>query len=61
MCVTLEASSKEAIHKRSNKGKTPLFLAVEKGLIENASFLLDKGGSPSERDNEEDTLLVAGK
>ncbi|XP_041945953.1 dynein axonemal heavy chain 12 isoform X1 [Alosa alosa] len=56
--ITFAASPRDAIHKRTYKGETPLFLSVEKGLIENASFLLDKGSCSNVFDNEETTLLV---
>ncbi|XP_038553659.1 dynein heavy chain 12, axonemal-like [Micropterus salmoides] len=39
-------------------GKTPLFLAVERGLIENASFLLQHGAQPDSHDHDQDTPLV---
>ncbi|XP_062401097.1 dynein axonemal heavy chain 12 [Sardina pilchardus] len=56
--ITFAASSRDAVDKRTHKGETPVFLSVEKGLTENASFLLDKGSCPNVLDNEETTLLV---
>lgn len=42
-------------------GKTALFLAVEKGLLDNACFLLDNGSSSDSLDKEEDSPLVVGQ
>lgn len=43
------------------RGQTPLFLAVEHGLIENASFLLKHGASPDIQDDNQDSPLFMGK
>ncbi|XP_010880394.2 dynein heavy chain 12, axonemal isoform X2 [Esox lucius] len=56
--VTFEASTENAVECRTLRGKTPLFLAVEQGLIENATFLLENGSSPDCQDDEEDSPLI---
>ncbi|XP_066529155.1 dynein axonemal heavy chain 12 [Hoplias malabaricus] len=55
--ITFKASPTDAKHRRTHRGKTPLFLAVEKGLLDNACYLLDNGSSPDCLDGEEDTPL----
>ncbi|XP_064162168.1 dynein axonemal heavy chain 12 isoform X1 [Anguilla rostrata] len=57
--MTFAASPPGAEQVRTLQGKTPLFLAVEQGLEENASFLLQKGSSPDSQDEDEDSPLVA--
>ncbi|KAL0978823.1 hypothetical protein UPYG_G00176190 [Umbra pygmaea] len=56
--VTFAASSEKAVECRTLRGKTPLFLAVEEGLLVNATFLLENGSSPDCQDDEEDSPLV---
>nr|XP_055041064.1 dynein axonemal heavy chain 12 isoform X1 [Misgurnus anguillicaudatus]XP_055041065.1 dynein axonemal heavy chain 12 isoform X1 [Misgurnus anguillicaudatus]XP_055041066.1 dynein axonemal heavy chain 12 isoform X1 [Misgurnus anguillicaudatus]XP_055041067.1 dynein axonemal heavy chain 12 isoform X1 [Misgurnus anguillicaudatus] len=56
--ITFTASHVELKDKRTRRGKTPLFLAVEKGFLDNACFLLDNACSPDSLDNEEDSPLV---
>lgn len=41
-------------------GQTALFLAVEQGLIENVSFLLQHGAQPDSLDQEQDSALLVG-
>lgn len=55
------ASPEDAKHRKTHRGKTALFLAVEKGLLDNACFLLDHGSSPDALDKEEDSPLVVGQ
>lgn len=55
------ASPEDAKHRKTRQGKTALFLAVEKGLLDNACFLLDHGSSPDALDKEEDSPLVVGQ
>uniref|UniRef100_A0AAY4AUN6 SOCS box domain-containing protein n=1 Tax=Denticeps clupeoides TaxID=299321 RepID=A0AAY4AUN6_9TELE len=55
--ITFTASPRGAEHKRCHRGKTPLFLAVEKCLVDNASFLMEKGCSANIVDVDEDTPL----
>lgn len=43
------------------RGQTPLFLAVEGGLIENVSFLLKQGAQPDSQDLDEDAPLFVGR
>ncbi|XP_048879143.1 dynein axonemal heavy chain 12-like [Brienomyrus brachyistius] len=57
--ITFAASPQGSGHSRTIQGKTPLFLAVEKGLRANATFLLQNGSNPDSRDEEEDSPLVA--
>ncbi|XP_067287663.1 dynein axonemal heavy chain 12-like [Pseudorasbora parva] len=56
--ITFTASPEDAKHRKTHRGKTALFLAVEKGLLDNACFLLDNGSSPDSLDQEEDSPLV---
>lgn len=55
------ASPTDAKFRTTRRGKTALFLAIEKGLLENASYLLDNGSSPDCLDSDEDSLLVIGQ
>ncbi|RXN10202.1 ankyrin repeat and SOCS box 14 [Labeo rohita] len=56
--ITFNASPEDAKHRKTHRGKTALFLAVEKGLLDNACYLLDHGSSPDTLDKEEDSPLV---
>ncbi|XP_016143645.1 ankyrin repeat and SOCS box protein 14-like [Sinocyclocheilus grahami] len=56
--ITFTASPEDAKHRKTRQGKTALFLAVEKGLLDNTCFLLDHGSSPDTLDKEEDSPLV---
>lgn len=55
------ASGPDSVECRTLRGQTPLFLAVEKGLIENSSFLLQHGSEPDAQDQELDSPLVVGR
>ncbi|XP_036387765.1 dynein heavy chain 12, axonemal-like [Megalops cyprinoides] len=57
--ITFAASPTGAGQTQTLQGKTPLFLAVEKGLEENVIFLLQNGCSPNTQDEDEDSPLVA--
>lgn len=59
ICST--ASPEDAKHRKTHMGKTAVFLAVEKGLLDNTFFLLDNGSSPDSLDKEEDSPLVVGQ
>uniref|UniRef100_A0A3P8WTT3 Ankyrin repeat and SOCS box containing 14 n=1 Tax=Cynoglossus semilaevis TaxID=244447 RepID=A0A3P8WTT3_CYNSE len=54
---TYKASGSNSVKHRTNKGQTPLFLAVEQGLIENVSFLLSHGSQTDCQDKDEDSPL----
>ncbi|XP_063072176.1 dynein axonemal heavy chain 12 isoform X2 [Engraulis encrasicolus] len=56
--LTLAASPQDTVQRRSCDGKTPLFLSVDKGLVENASFLIDKGSSLNVLDSDGNSPLV---
>lgn len=43
------------------KGETPLFVAVEKCLVQNVHFLLLNGFSPDVKNEEGDSALFVGK
>ncbi|XP_047195092.1 dynein axonemal heavy chain 12 [Hippoglossus stenolepis] len=55
--LTFRASGPESVERRTFRGQTPLFLAVEQGLIENVSFLLKHGSQPDSQGLEEDSAL----
>uniref|UniRef100_A0A665TV11 Ankyrin repeat and SOCS box containing 14b n=1 Tax=Echeneis naucrates TaxID=173247 RepID=A0A665TV11_ECHNA len=57
--IIFSASPQDAIHCRTLKGETPLFLAVVHGLRENATFLLQNGCNPDLQNDEQDSPLVA--
>lgn len=58
--LTYKASGPDSVKCRSLRGQTPLFLAVQEGLLENASFLLKHGADPdSQDDNQDSPLFVA--
>lgn len=59
-CFTT-ASTTDAKSRKTHQGKTALFLAIEKGLLENTCYLLDNGCSPDCLDNDEDSPLVIGQ
>ncbi|XP_058229006.1 dynein axonemal heavy chain 12 [Hemibagrus wyckioides] len=56
--ITFKASPTDAKSRRTHRGKTALFSAIEKGLLENACYLLDNGSNPDCLDNDEDSPLV---
>uniref|UniRef100_A0A3Q4HIM9 Ankyrin repeat and SOCS box containing 14a n=1 Tax=Neolamprologus brichardi TaxID=32507 RepID=A0A3Q4HIM9_NEOBR len=55
--LTYKASGPDSVKCCTLRGQTPLFLAVEHGLIENASFLLKHGASPDIQDDNQDLPL----
>uniref|UniRef100_A0A3Q1H3L9 Ankyrin repeat and SOCS box containing 14a n=1 Tax=Acanthochromis polyacanthus TaxID=80966 RepID=A0A3Q1H3L9_9TELE len=55
--LTFKASDPDSMECRTLCGQTPLFMAVEQGLIENASFLLKHGAQPDSQDNNQDAPL----
>ncbi|KAF7207745.1 dynein axonemal heavy chain 12 [Nothobranchius furzeri] len=55
--LTYESSGPGSLECRTPGGQTPLFLAVEQGLIENASFLLEHGARPDCLDQDQDSPL----
>uniref|UniRef100_A0A665VMH7 Ankyrin repeat and SOCS box containing 14a n=1 Tax=Echeneis naucrates TaxID=173247 RepID=A0A665VMH7_ECHNA len=59
--LTLRASGPGAVECRTLRGQTPLFLAVEQGLMENASFLLKHGSQPDCQDQDQDSPLLVGR
>ncbi|XP_028431960.1 ankyrin repeat and SOCS box protein 14 isoform X3 [Perca flavescens] len=56
--LTLHASGSDSVESRTPRGQTPLFLAVEGGLIENASFLLQHGAQPDSQDHDQDSPML---
>ncbi|XP_040049330.2 dynein axonemal heavy chain 12 isoform X1 [Gasterosteus aculeatus] len=57
--IVFSASPPGAAQCRTLKGETPLFLAVVRGLRENATFLLQNACSPDLQNDERDSPLVA--
>ncbi|XP_054473618.1 dynein axonemal heavy chain 12-like [Anoplopoma fimbria] len=57
--LTFKVSGSGSLESRTLRGQTPLFLAVEGGLIENASFLLEHGAKPDTQDQDQDSPLLA--
>lgn len=55
--LTYAASGRDSVERRTLRGQTPLFLAVEGGLMENAAALLDRGAKADCPDQEEDSPL----
>lgn len=55
------ASGSHSVELQTLRGQTPLFLAVEHGLIENASFLLQHGAQPDTQNHDQDSPLFVGK
>ncbi|XP_034725365.1 dynein heavy chain 12, axonemal-like [Etheostoma cragini] len=56
--LTLNVSGSDSVQSRTLRGQTPLLLAVEGGLIENASFLLQHGAQPDSQDHDQDSPLL---
>ncbi|KAM9758611.1 dynein axonemal heavy chain 12 isoform 3-T4 [Menidia menidia] len=54
------ASGPGSAEGRTPEGQTPLYLAVERGLMENAAFLLAHGALPDAHDLEQDSPLFVG-
>ncbi|MGH0136033.1 UNVERIFIED_CONTAM: hypothetical protein FKN15_058797 [Acipenser sinensis] len=59
--MSLSASSPSVCDPVTLRGETPLFLAVDRGLRDNATFLLRNNCSPNTKNEEEDSPIVAGK
>ncbi|XP_061688711.1 dynein axonemal heavy chain 12-like [Syngnathoides biaculeatus] len=58
--LTYAASGENAVEHRTARGETPLFLAVARGLLDNADFLLRCGAPPDTQNRDQDSpLLVA--
>ncbi|XP_019123847.2 ankyrin repeat and SOCS box protein 14 isoform X4 [Larimichthys crocea] len=58
--LTFKGSGPDSVERRTLRGQTPLFLAVERGLIENVSFLLQHGAQPDSQDQDEESpMLIA--
>ncbi|XP_070696464.1 dynein axonemal heavy chain 12 [Pempheris klunzingeri] len=55
--LTFKVSGPDSVESGTLSGQTPLFLAVERGLIENASFLLQHGARPDSQDHNQDSPL----
>lgn len=55
------ASGADSVDCRTPRGQTPLFLAVEEGLMENASFLLQHGAQANSQDQELESPLLTGR
>ena len=58
--MSSSATGNTAIESSSLIGQTPLCVAVEHGLLENASFLLQQGANPDCQNHELDTPLLIG-
>ncbi|XP_075952046.1 ankyrin repeat and SOCS box protein 14 isoform X1 [Anarhichas minor] len=56
--LTFKVSGSDSVESRTFRGQTPLLLAVEGGLIENASFLLQHGAQPDSQDQDQDSALL---
>jgi ankyrin repeat protein len=56
---TLISNNKELIHMNSEKGQTPLHLAVQKGNKEIVDFLISQGADINARDGEGNTPLIS--
>lgn len=48
------------MQQRTPQGQTPLFLAAERGLVDNVAFLLRHGADPDSQDQVQDSPLVVG-
>ncbi|XP_069795731.1 dynein axonemal heavy chain 12-like isoform X4 [Narcine bancroftii] len=60
LAATLQASQPRAREWKTLKGETPLFLAVELSLIDNVQFLLLNGCNPNSKNEEGNSILIAG-
>ncbi|XP_061147575.1 ankyrin repeat and SOCS box protein 14-like isoform X2 [Syngnathus typhle] len=58
--LTYAASGDDTADHQTARGETPLFLAVERGLVDNADFLLGHGARPDTQNRDQDSpLLIA--
>ncbi|KAM8867348.1 dynein axonemal heavy chain 12 [Synchiropus picturatus] len=57
--LTYNASGPDLVDQQNPQGQTPLLLAVEQGLLENAAFLLQHGAQPDTQDHNQDSALLA--
>ncbi|KAM9814159.1 dynein axonemal heavy chain 12 [Neosynchiropus ocellatus] len=57
--LTYNASGPDVVDQQNQQGQTPLLLAVERGLLENAAFLLRHGAHPDTQDQNQDSALLA--
>ncbi|KAG9335129.1 hypothetical protein JZ751_005601 [Albula glossodonta] len=57
--ITFAASQQGAGQTQTLRGETPLFLAVERGLTGNVTFLLLNGCNPNTPNEEEDSPLIS--
>ena len=55
---TLISNNKELIHTKSDKGQTPLHLAVQNGKLEIVELLLSQGADINAKDSEGNTPLI---
>ncbi|KAK7899422.1 hypothetical protein WMY93_020275 [Mugilogobius chulae] len=55
--LTLKAVGRDFLECPSMIGQTPLHVSIEKGLIENAAFLLKHGANPDAPNQDEDTPI----
>ncbi|XP_061543177.1 dynein axonemal heavy chain 12-like isoform X2 [Phycodurus eques] len=58
--LTYAATGDEALERRTARGETPLFLAVERGLLDNADFLVRCGARPDAQNRDQDSPLLVG-
>ncbi|XP_061796850.1 ankyrin repeat and SOCS box protein 14 [Nerophis lumbriciformis] len=56
--LTYGVSGEEAVEYQTQSGDTALLLAVEGGLLDNVSFLLDRGARPDTRNQDQDSPLL---
>ncbi|XP_019716002.1 dynein heavy chain 12, axonemal [Hippocampus comes] len=55
--LTYAASGDDAVDQQTMRGETPLFLAVERGFVDNADFLLGHGARPDTQNQDQDSPL----
>uniref|UniRef100_A0A3Q2ZE11 Ankyrin repeat and SOCS box containing 14 n=1 Tax=Hippocampus comes TaxID=109280 RepID=A0A3Q2ZE11_HIPCM len=59
--LTYAASGDDAVDQQTMRGETPLFLAVERGFVDNADFLLGHGARPDTQNQDQDSPLHIGR